>query len=183
MAAARAILLRRGGRPSETVGLLEGPRPGADYPRHYVPAFSCADTARRVARWLPEAPTLHLDRATGCEYDITEEVEHKLSRHGLSRREIMATSGGRLAASSVAYAPIVIGTFIRLRVPKTREPWCDDEHLFKLCEVPMDDALMLPFDHNVGLLLPGDVLDEDAREVVFACHVIQAWGRRRSCRR
>ena len=129
------------------------------FPRHYVPAFATVEAARSVARWLPEVPELTLERY-GSPYDVSHGVDAELLRNGRARPGCGETA--------------VIGTCSWLRVAKAREAWRDaDECVFRAHQLTLDDALMIPFDANVGLLLPTELISEDDVEMVFECHVIE----------
>lgn len=167
--------------PFETVGVT---RP----PRQYVPAFKTAEDALRVARWLPivSAPILlRIERTDSVRYDVTADVDGLLLLRGVSRKLIAASE----------MSPIVIRTGSRLCVPKrawrawrawrevsppTEAPFevsseASSESAFEAFEMDLMDALMMPFESNVGLLLPGDAIDEDDDEIRIECHEVQAW--------
>lgn len=155
---AQAITLRRGGRGNETVGLTEHhtadevfvrstkfPKRRIDasynvawdtnadaerFPRHYVPAFTDRETARRVACWLPVIPQMRLERL----------------------------HDGKDLCS--------------LRIAKASEPthW---RCVYTLHEMQLEDALLIPANTNVGLLLTTDILWEDDAEMLFACRIVE----------
>lgn len=150
----KGYVLRRG---AQTVGLSE--RRG-ERTRHYVVSFGCARVARKVLHWLHPEPTLRLERARDDD-DITEDVQSAL-----------AGSAGSAAAPAAA---VVINTSGRLYLPKMDgcclQPANDGG--FHLHEMPEHDVYMLPFTRNLGVLLPRELVSEDAREMVFDCSVIE----------
>ena len=127
--------------------------------RHYVAAFGRASVARDVLRWLPTCsqPMLRLDRAGGIETDVTLEVDEALRATG-------RTSSG---------SSVVIGLSARLHVAKKVPAKLERPRPFAVGEVTMDALMMMPFERNVGLLLPCALLADDSRELVFECHVIE----------
>lgn len=185
--------LRRNGRVNETVGITEPPRPDRrlcnnriigtlsdhyDFPRCYVPAFATVESARHVSRWLPRdgrlpSGTLTLDRAGSIVHDVTQNIDRTLALNGRSRMDVLL-----LRSNETADAPIFIrtGTLLCVRKSVDMLPFQDEEDdVYEPHEVSMDFALLMPFVQNVGLLLPGILVDEDDDEIRIQCQEVLSW--------
>ena len=175
------------------------------FPRYYVPAFASVASARAVARWLPHdrLPAMTLDRADSVTFDVTDDVDRILMSHGHMRKRFRLQTAASaasvasaasaasaatapsdvrpfldasscIAADTFATAPIVIRARTRLCVRKDHH-FHDRRDVYNTHEIATSDALLLPFERNVGLLLPGDVIDEDDDEIRIECYEVQAW--------
>lgn len=160
----KGYLIRRGDR---TVGLSEKGRRDGAAARRYVVAFGEHGVARRVLRLMDPEALLRLDRV-GEDYDVTREV----------RERVAALNNG---GSYLACAPVSVSVSNHLHVPKAASVGSSGRSPgqyvgFHVHSVSSTHVFMLPFENNLGVLLPGVLLSEDARELVFECHVIEPSG-------
>lgn len=149
MQASKGYLLKRG---NQAIGLSE--RRG-DMTLHYVMSFSSMQMARAAHYMIHPNPVLRIER--GRDHDVTGDLEDAIGR-GLTSR-------------------VIINTTSRLYLPKmpplkggALHPLNDGG--FHLQVLPMEDVYMMPFERNIGVLLPYDLVHENVREMVYDCHVI-----------
>lgn len=52
----------------------------------------------------------------------------------------------------------------------------DDDRRVDIDRIPTHDLYTIPFERNIGLVLPYRLLHKSRRELVFECSVIESWG-------
>jgi len=125
---------------------------------HYVVGFKSPILARKVHYNIDPEPVLRLERANRI--NIKHELNTCLDELGI---------GG-------VDNDVYIDVLSMLYVPKTRniggpmDPMNDGG--FHLEELPLEDFYMMPFDKNIGIVLPYDLFMEDSKNLVFHCQVI-----------
>ena len=184
------LLTRSGG---QAVGMSET---HGDYTRHYVVCVSDARLAAHVCdRVHRTKPSVRLERL-GPDIDITQAVRESMResvresvresmREMRSRRNVEDGEMPGLAAT------IVINTTSRLFIRKggVPPPWtpfstdidgdaeddCVDEGAYAQ-RTSMTDVFMMPFERNLGVLLPQGILWEDPRMMALDCMVLDPCG-------
>ena len=63
----------------------------------------------------------------------------------------------------------------QLRIAKTNKITRMQSN-FTLHKMCIDEAMMIPFNANIGLLLPINLLSDNNREMIFECHIIEPAG-------
>lgn len=125
----------------------------------YIVGFKNPILARKVHYNMHPEPKLRLERSDVI--DITTDINKGLLEVG--------TMG-------LTSAQITIDVFSRLYIPKQEErggpllPINDGG--FHLEEITVDKLYMMPFDRNIGVILPYDLESETSREIVLMCQVI-----------
>ena len=154
---AQAITLRRGGRGNETVGLTEHDGDilirTTKFPRRRVDAHSAVAWDSRCTfprHYVPAFAERETARRVACWLPAIPQM----------RLERFHVEHGHASDHCC------------LRVVKAREEtlW---RCAFTLHEMPLADALLIPVNANVGLLLASDLLCEDDNEMLFACRVVE----------
>ena len=142
-------------RKNQTLGLTEH---HGDRLRHYVVGFKSVMLARKVHYTIHPDPIIRLERSDFI--DITTEVNAGLLSFGLN------------AVSS----NITIDVLSKLYIPKAEHPGGATAPLndggFHLEEQPLEELFMLPFDNNIGIILPTDIEYETPRNIIMSCQVI-----------
>lgn len=126
---------------------------------HYVIGFQNPIMARKVHYNIHPLPYLHLDR--GESIDISFELSDSLSSLGVVNDH---------------NDKVTIDVSSKLTIPKMdlegsiHNPLNDAG--FHLCEVPLEDIYMMPFDKNVGVILPYELFIENSKSFIFLCQII-----------
>ena len=136
-----------------------------DQNNHYVVGFRSALTARKVHYNMKSdmsSDALRLERAERL--DVTRTVKAGLATLGVSAEQFRAEK-------------VCIDTRALLFVPKSPAltgSAFDPQHDagFHLATMDFSDFLMYPFEHNVGIILPYELLHERPHEFVFQSQVI-----------
>jgi hypothetical protein len=129
--------------------------------RHYVVGFKSAMMARKVHYNLRPDPVPDMRIERGERVDVTREVKQGLEA---------------LGHHSFASESVCIDTRALLFVPKYTTPGSafDPQHDagVHLSTMASCDFLMYPFEHNLGVIMPYELLHERPHEFVFRSHVI-----------
>ena len=163
--------LRRFGRPNETVGLTERGR-------QYVTVFRSADAAQAFARGVPANGNGNGNGNGGNGLWLDE--SHETYERDVSLDvDLVLASRGKRRSGVLAAGPVVIRTGVRLCscARKTNEARGDASDMFDVHELPMDDALLLPLEKRIGVIMPSvhavQVVEDEI--LWLDCTVIQAW--------
>ncbi len=142
-------------RKTQSLGFTElhGPRTN-----NYIIGFSSAVMGRKVQYNIAAEPILRLERSDRI--NITTEVNSCLLELG-----VMSVNGD-----------INIDVMSKLHVPRMEFPGGVmnpmNDSGFYLSECDLEDLYMMPFEKNIGVVLPYDLLYENNKELVFLSQVI-----------
>ena len=140
---------------NQTVGLNEY---HGNRIHQYVIGFKSSILARKVHYNMDPEPVLRLERKDRI--NITNEVNSLLAELNVSGVD----------------NEVYIDVMSMLYVPKMSNPGGIMDPMndggFHLQEEPLEDLYMMPFEKNIGMILPYDLLMEDKKQMVLACQVI-----------
>ena len=142
-------------RKSQSLGLSEY---HGNRLHHYIVGFKSSILARKVHYNIDPEPILRLERAHRI--DISNELNTCLDELGISGVDNR----------------VYIDVMSMLYVPKAQHPGGILDPMndggFHMEEHPLEDLYMMPFDKNIGIVLPYDLFMEDSKKLVFYCQVI-----------
>lgn len=130
--------------------------------QHYIVAFDNPHTARKVQYFASPELALRVER--GLEYDVTQDISDALCEMHVPYQPGPGSS-------------ISISTSCKLYIPKMRPRLGGMYHPLNdaglhLCEVPIHNIFMMPFEKNLGIILSYDLVLEDDDEMVLACNIV-----------
>ena len=129
-----------------------------DRVRQYVIGFKTPVMARKVQYNCHPDPTLRIERSDFI--NITQEVNTSL--------EILGIAGVNSSISIDVFATLYI---LKMNHPGgVSNPMNDGG--FHLEEYALEDLYMMPFEKNIGLIMPYLIRDDDKKYMVFTCQVI-----------
>ena len=140
-----AYVLKRG---SKTVSVSENRR-------HYVVSFTDKSLAHDVMSKMNPCLMLHLKR--GISMDVTEDVA-----------EMLFERVGKRWTSPMS---IEINTTSSLYVPKMSGGNKGDTLVMET--IGLSNLYMMPFDQNLGLIFPHEIVYESKREMVYNCNIVE----------
>jgi len=125
---------------------------------HYIVAFKSPILARKVHYTIDPEPVLRIERQGRI--NIKNEINTCLEELGISGVD----------------NEIYIDVISKLYIPKTKNPGGFNDPMndggLHMEEGPLEDYYMMPFDKNIGVILPYELFLEDSKNLVFLCQVI-----------
>lgn len=144
-------------RKNQSLGLSE--HSADERVRHYIVGFKSVMLARKVHYTMHPDPILRLER--GMPINITTDVNTQLDSLGIQQ------TGGT----------VTIDVLSKLFIPKMQFSggvvYPPNDGGFHLHEGDMADLFMLPFENNIGIILPYDMDYEDAHNIVLSCQLVE----------
>lgn len=138
--------------------------------RHYVVGFRNVMLARLTQYKINPQPSFRLERSQVI--DISNAVD--LSLENIAKE--YPTIGPLFGQTQEEKGQITIDVGSKLFASKMVHPggvWDPlNDGGFFLEQVPVENLYMLPFNTNVGVVLPRELIEETDRELVFDCEVI-----------
>jgi hypothetical protein len=125
---------------------------------HYVLVFQNSIMARKVHYNMHPEPILRIERNDYM--DVTFEINQGLADLGYNE----------------VRGKVSIDVASQLYIPKSIEPRGISNPMndggFHLKSIPLENMYMLPFENNVGVIIPYDLTWEDKKQIVLTCKVI-----------
>jgi hypothetical protein len=150
----KAFLLKQ---KSKTIGVSEL---HANRYRHYIIGFKNVFLARKIHYNIHPEPSIRLERSDFI--DITKDVKKSFNAIGLNSDSIDSK--------------ITIDVFSKIYIPKMLpsggyyNPMNDGGYHVE--EISIEDLFLMPFEQNIGVILPSEVYAESAKEFVLSCQII-----------
>lgn len=125
----------------------------------YVLGFKSVVQARHVQYNMCPDPALELKRVKPI-LDVTAEVAL-----GLKQLDI----------HKPIQSPVVIDPDVMLRIPKppTDLPESMKDGNFHLETLKAEEFICMPFTNHVGIIILNDVIDENIKEIIFECDLVE----------
>ena len=151
------------------VGVAETSLTNAATSRHHVLAFDNVTMARHVQYRMHPTPTLSLSRNVSLDIDVTKEILKNLETEGVRH---LHQDWFREDTK------IVMNLACTVSVPKM-DPNNEGGPLhphndggFHLDTLHPVQVFMLPFERNVGILIPRDISSESGEHIILECNLI-----------
>ena len=126
--------------------------------RQYVIAFENLTCARHVQFNLHPEPHIRLLRDSRTDVDVTSHLQERIDQELDESTKVVINMNG-------------VVQFPRMQHPGgALHPMNDGG--FNLDTVNACDALLMPFQKNIGVILPLDILGDDEDTIVMSCNVI-----------
>ena len=130
-----------------------------DQDKSYVIGFRSGIQARHVQYSMHPDPILEVRRVKPL-LDVTQEVNE-----GLSELNVFKT----------LKEPIIIDPDAILRIQKAPDglPQSMTDAGYHLATIEPEEFICMPFTHYVGIIIPHEIIEEDDKEIILQCDIVE----------